>query len=129
MGRRPLRYKVWNAGRYILVLMTVLALFVAPFVVNLTHGPAVAMTVDKIDEIAAHGHAQQHGHTHDETGRGHPGGPLGGHNPADHEHQLHALVCQTANALHPLPDGTPCRFSEAFQHLTPDGPKRPPRVV
>ena len=130
MGKTPFHHRAWRAARRMIVLATVVALIVAPLVVILTHGPAAhAAAASMAGEIAAHGHAHERGHAHDEAGHDHPGGSFGGHNPADHDHQLNALICQAASAPQPFPDRTPCAFSEAFQHLTPDGPRRPPRPV
>ena len=144
MGKTPFHRRAWHPARRMIVLTTVFALVVAPLVVILTHGPAAhqfaasmaAEIAEEIaEEIAAHGHAHGHDHSyahdhaHDEDGDDRPGGSPGGHNPADHDHQLHALVCQAARALKPFPDEAQCAFNEVFRHLTPEGPRRPPRPV
>ena len=134
MGKSPFHGKMWHAARRMIALATVFALIVAPLVVILTHGPAAhavaaSMAAEMAEEIAAHGHAHEHGHAHDEAGHDHPGGSLGGHNPADHDHQLHALVCQATGAAKPFTDKAQCAFGDVFRHLTPDGPRRPPRPV
>ena len=123
MGKKPLHHRAWQAARRVVVLMTVFALIIAPLVVILTHGPAAHEVVGMAGEIAAHGHA------HSEPGHDSPSGPLGGHNAADHDHQLQALICQSASAQHPFPDKVHGELAEAFRHLTPDGPERPPRSV
>ena len=128
MGKKPFRRRAWRAARRMIVLTTVLALIIAPLVVILTHGPAAhaaaaSMAVDMAEEVAAHGHA------HEEAGHDRPGGLFGGHNPADHDHQLQALICQAANAPKPLADKTQCAFRDVFRHLTLEGPRRPPRPV
>ena len=134
MGKTPFHRRAWHPARRMIVLTTVFALVVAPLVVILTHGPAAhqfaaSMAAEIAEGIAAHGHAHDHGHGHDEDGDDRPGGSPGGHNPADHDHQLHALVCQAARALKPFPAEAHCAFSEVFRHLTPEGPRRPPRPV
>ena len=111
-----------------IVLATVFALVGAPFLVILTHGPAAhamaaEMAENIADEIAAHGHA------HDEAGQDHQAGVFGGHNPADHDHQLHAVVCNAAGVANPLPHTAPCAVSDIFRTLTPEGPRRPPRSI
>ena len=124
MGKIPFHRETWQAARRLIVLMTVLALVVAPIVVILTHGPAAhAVAASMAEDIAAHGHA------HDEAGHDSPDGSFEGHNPADHDHQLHALVCQTAGALKPRPDKAQCASSDVFRHLTLEEPRRPPRLV
>ena len=110
------------------VLTTVLALVIAPLVVIHTHGPAAhaaaaAMAVEATESIAAHGHA------HDDAGHHHPGNSFGGHNAADHDHPLHALIGQAASAPGPLPDTAPFWVRDVFRILTLDGPMRPPRPV
>ena len=128
VGKKPFRHRVWHAAYPLIVLTTVFALVVAPLVVILTHGPVVhevsaSMPADLAEEVAAHGHA------HDEAGNDDKSGPFDGHTAADHEHQLQALIYQAASTPQPLPDKAWCAFSEAFRHLTPEGPRRPPRPV
>ena len=133
MGKRPFHSMARRAAHRMIVLTTVFALIVAPLVVILTHGPAayaVAASMaadiaeaDMAEEVAAQGHA------HEDAGHDRPGGSFGGHNPADHDHQLQALICQTANAPKPLADKTHWAFSDVFRHLTVEGPRRPPRPV
>ena len=128
MGKRPFHRRTWRAARSVIVLATVFALVVAPLVVILTHGPAAhavaaSTAVDMVEEIAAQGHV------HDKAGHEHQGGPLDGHNPADHDHQLHALLCQAGNAPKPRPDKAQCASGEALRNLTLKGPRRPPRAV
>ena len=132
MGKTPFHRRTWHAARTMVVLTTVFAMVVAPLVVILTHGPAAhevaaSMTVDMAEKVAAQGHAHDEA-PHDHQ-NGHQSGPLGGHNPADHDHQLHALVCRADSAPKPLPGQARCAFSEGFRHLTPESPRRPPRLV
>ena len=142
MGTTPFHRGVRLAGRRLVALALVLALVVAPLVVTLTHGPAAqaaaaSVAADMIGETAAHGpgpghthaHAHTHTHGHDDAERDHQGGLLGGHNPLDHDHQLHALICPPSSAPTPFPDETPCASGDAFRALTPEGPRRPPRSV
>ncbi len=130
MGKTPFHHRMSHTARRMIVLATVFAFIVAPLVVILTHGPAAhAAAASMAAEMAAEmaGEIAAHGHAHDEAGHDHPGGSLGGHNPADHDHQLHALLCQATGAAKPFPDKAPCAFGDVFRHLTPDGPRRPPR--
>ena len=126
MGMTLFHRKVWDAARHMVVLTTVFALVVTPLIVILTHGPAAhqvaaSTTADIAGGIAAHGHA------HGEDDDGAHNWPFAGHNAADHDHQLQALVCQSAGAADARPDKARCAFDDAFRHLTPDGPRRPPR--
>ena len=128
MNRKSSHRRAWSVARGMIVLTTTLALVAALLVGILTHGPAAhavaaSMDVEMAEEIAAHGHA------HDEASHDHQGGSFGDHNPADHDHQLHALVCQTANIPKPLPDKAQSALSNIFRHLTPEGPRRPPRSL
>ena len=130
MGERPRHRRTWQATRSLIALTIAFALIVAPLVVILTHGPAAQASAASITaEIAAHNHDHNHGHTHDDAQRDRQDGPFGGHDPADHDHPLHALICQPTHAAKPLPDKNQCLFSDVFRHLTPDGPMRPPRFV
>ena len=130
MGKKPFHRRTRYAARSLIALTTALALIVAPLVVILTHGPAAQATAAPITaEITAHGHDHDHGHTHDDPERDGQGGLFGGHSPADHDHQLTALICQPTNAHSPPPDKDHCALSDVFRHLTLEGPIRPPRSV
>ena len=131
MGEKPRHRRIWQAARNLIALTTAFALMVAPLVIILTHGPAAQATAaaSTTAEIAAHGHDHSHGHTHDDAGRDGHDGPFGGHNPADHDHQLQALICPPANTLAPLPDKSKCVLSDVLRNLMPEGPLRPPRFV
>ena len=130
MGETPRHRGTWHAARGMIALTAAFALIVAPLIVILTHGPAAHAAAASIPaEITAHGHDHGHGHTHDDAGRDGHGGPFGGHNPADHDHPLHALICQPTNAPKPLPDKSQCMSSDVFGNLTLEGPMRPPRSV
>ena len=131
MGEKPRHSRTWHAARSLIALMTVFALMVAPLVVILTHGPAAqaAAAASMTAEIAAHGHDHSHGHTYDDAGRDGHGDPLGGHNPADHDHQLQALICPPVNTFAPLPDKSKCVLSDVLRNIKPEGPLRPPRFV
>ena len=110
-----------------IALTIAFALIVAPLVVILTHGPAAHASVLPITaEISAHGHDHSHDHTHDHAGQD---GPIGGHNPADHDHQLQALICPPATTPAPLPDKSQWASSNVFRHLALEGPTHPPRSV
>ena len=132
MGEKPRHRGTWQAARGLVALTVALALLVAPLVVILTHGPvaqaAVALlTVELADEGAGHHH--DHGHTHGDREHDRPGGPVGGHNTADHDHPLQALICQPTTAPAPRADKGPGAFGDIFRHLTFKGPMRPPRSV
>lgn len=130
MGERPRHRKTWRATRCTIALLTAIALNIAPLVVILTHGPAAeAIAASMAAEITAPGHDHDHGPGHDDARHDHRGGPPGGHNPTDHDHQLHALICQATNAAIPLPDKKRCALSDVFRQLALEGPMRPPRSV
>ena len=140
MGHKPFHRRTWRTVREVIVLTVVFALIATPVLVVLTHGPAAHANVASAPAETAggitahshahsHSHAHQHGHKHHESGHGHEGGLFGGHNPADHDHPLHAVIGQAANALKPLPDKAQYAFSDVFQNLTLEGPRRPPRSV
>lgn len=131
MGETPCHRRTWHAARGMIALTIAFALIVAPFVVILTHGPAAhanvaSVTVEIAEKITAHRHSHDEGHSHDEAGHD---GSFAGHNPADHDHQLQALVCKAANAPIPMPDKNQCVLNDVFRHLTLEGPMRPPRSV
>jgi len=130
MGETPRHRRPWHTAHGFIVLTTAFALMVAPLIVILTHGPATQAAAASITaEIAAHSHDHDHGHPHDDTERDLHGDPFGGHNPADHDHQLHALLCQPTNAPTPLPDKRQCALSDVFRPFTLEGPVRPPRFI
>ena len=130
MGESPSHRRTWQAARNLIALTTAFALIVAPLIVILTHGPGTHVSSLSIaTEIAAHGHDHSHGHTHDDTERGFHGEPFGGHNPADHDHPLHALICQPVSTPTPLPDKSKCAFSDVLRNFMSEGPLRPPRSV
>lgn len=130
MGESPSHRRTWQAARNLIALTTAFALIVAPLIVILTHGPGPHVSSLSIaTEVAAHGHDHSHDHTHDDTERGFHGEPFGGHNPADHDHPLHALIRQPASMPTPLPDKSKCAFSDVLRNLTSEGPLRPPRSV
>ncbi len=128
MGGEPFHSRSRRAARRIVVLANVIALLLAPLVVSLTHGPVVgkAATVaglDMPDEIAAHGHA------HGEAPCDSISFPIGGHDATDHEHQLQALLSQTASAQQLFSESGQGVRVDTLRQLNPDGPKRPPRTV
>ncbi len=128
MGERCRHRGAWHAARGVIALTIACALIVAPLVVILTHGPAAhAAAASAIVDPGMHGH--DHGPAHDDAAHDRHGGPFGGHNPADHDHQLHALIGQPGNAPKPLAGESSCAFSDVFRNLTLDGPIRPPRRV
>ena len=130
MGETPRHRRTWHAARNLIALTTAFALIVAPFIVILTHGPAAqAAALSTTTEVAAHGHDHSRGHTHDDAERGVHGEPFGGHDPADHEHPLHALIGQPASTPAPVPDKSRCAFSDVLRNLMPEGLRRPPRPV
>ena len=128
MGKTPCYRRILDVARRAIALALVLALIVAPLVVIVTHGPAAhagaASTAADVAEESAAG-----GHVHDAAGHGRPGGLLGGHNPADHDHQLQALICQATDAHKALPDKTRCALSDLYRILALEAPRRPPRSV
>ena len=120
MGNRPRKRRVRYVARRMVALTTVVALFVAPIVVILTHGPAAhAAATDVAAEVATHGHA--HGELGDRL--------FPGHDATDHEHQLQALTVQPGEAERPTISGAQPEAITSFQGLPRDGPKRPPRTV
>ena len=130
MGEIPHDRRAWYAARDLFALMTALALIVAPLIVTLTHGPAAhASALSTTTEIAAHGHHHSHSHIHDDAERDVHGDLVGGHDPADHDHPLYALVHQSANTPAPLLDKSKCVLSDVLRNITPEGQLRPPRFV
>ena len=128
MGAPPFHHWIRSAARRVTVLATVFALVAAPRVVIATHGPgahemAAAMGVDTTGDISVPGHA------HDHTGHGHADGASVGHNPADHDHPLQALLHPAAAPVKLRPGAAPSAFAAVFRHMSPDGPRRPPRIV
>ena len=130
MSGKPRHSRTWHAARNLIALTTAFALIVAPLIVILTHGPAAhAAALSITTEVAAHAHDHSHGHTHDDTERDVHGEPFGGHNPADHDHSLLALICQPSSTSAPLPDKSRCAFNDVLRNLMPEGLIRPPRSV
>ena len=132
MGETPRNCRTWQAARSLITLTTAFALIVAPLIVILTHGPAAHTSALSITtDVAAHDHSDNHNHNHnhDDIERGVHNSPFGGHSPADHDHPLHALICQPSSTPTPLPDKSRCAFSDALRNLMPEGPMRPPRSV
>ena len=130
MGKARHHRRIWHATRRIVALTSAFALILAPLVVILTHGPAAYAAAASIETpIAAHhhSHGHDHGHVHEETKHDHHGGLFAGHNPTDHDHQLHALICQPVTTAKPYPDKACGGFSNVFRQLTPEGLIPPPR--
>ena len=124
MGNRPRQRRASQVARRLVALTTALALFIAPLVVILTHGPAAHAAAAAMDtEVAPHGHA----HGDREGGIGDD--PFAGHDATDHEHQLQALAVQSAETVRPTANGARHGAVTSFQGLPRDGPKRPPRSV
>ena len=114
-----------------IALAAALALVLAPLIVIVTHSPAAyvaaaSMTADLAADVAEE--VAAHGHTHDHAGHDHDGS-FGAHNPADHDHQLYALIDPATSAPKPLPDKKQCAPGNVFRHLTPEEPRHPPRLV
>ncbi|WP_422367497.1 hypothetical protein [Pelagibius sp.] len=128
MGETSRHRRIWHAARNLIVLTTTFALIVAPLIVILAHGPGAHAAAAAISmEIAKHGH--DHGHTDEDTERDVHDDPFDGHNPADHDHPLHALVYQPENPSKPPPEKSEYALSDVFRHLTLEGLMRPPRFV
>ena len=104
-----------HAARFVVAVMLLLALVLAPVVILSSHGPGAVYLAQKADL------AQQiHGHSHAEDSAGQ-------HDATDHEHPVSAILVgleksgfdvQSAVLFHdmPLADGQ-----------SRDGPRRPPR--
>lgn len=134
--KKPVHRTILHAARGLIALTAAFALIVAPLIVIATHGPAAhmaaaAMTVQTGGDIGAHGHSHDHDHHHGDgvAEQGHEGGSFASHNPADHDHQLQALICRAENGPGQMPDRARCALSDAFRHMAPEGPMRPPRPV
>lgn len=116
---RPLETSAASApaARFVVAIVLLLALILAPVVILPSHGPGAVYLAQKADL------AQQiHGHSHAEDSAGQ-------HDATDHEHQVSAILAgleksgfdvQSAVLFHdmPLADGH-----------SRDGPRRPPRDV
>ena len=125
---RPFRHGAWRAAPGLIVLATIFALLAAPVALALTHGPApqefaAAATMAPLQEAAAHAHA------HGPSENDHQRGSHGGHGPTDHDHQFHALISHAAGAQKPHSDPARSAVRDLYRHLTPEGPRRPPRRV
>lgn len=96
--------------------LIVLALVVAPIIVQLTHGPATAMAVEE---------TVWHGHSHPEL----DDGGTGAHDAADHEHHVTWLLDETGSLA--MVDGVKRRpvGADALLGVIREGPRRPPRLV
>ena len=132
MGKTPRHHRTGHTAHGMIALTVALALIVAPLVVLLTHGPAAQagialMTAETADEVGGRDH--NHSHTHGDGGQGDQADPLGGHNPADHNHPFQALICQPAGAPKPLADKGPGVLGDVFRNLAFQEPMRPPRSV
>lgn len=124
MGKQPSHHAICRAARRMVLLTLMIVLTVAPIVVSLTHGPEIdAVSVTVTDDGASHGHV------HADSGDSHNHPPASGHNPADHDHQLQALINQVTSESKPPLFKASGTLSDAFRTLKPDGPRRPPRLV
>ncbi len=124
MGNRPFHQAFIQTACRFVVLIVMIVLVAAPLVVTLTHGAEIdEMSMSLIKDVA------QHDHVHKDSGDGHKHGPSGGHNPADHDHQLQALVNQATSEPKPRVFKAPGSLSDAIRNLMPEGPRRPPRLV
>ncbi|MEO1249535.1 MAG: hypothetical protein AAFW76_06805 [Pseudomonadota bacterium] len=124
MGKQPSHHAICLAARRMVLLTLMIILMAAPLVVSLTHGPEI----DAVSNTVAHDGAS-HGHVHADSGKSHNHPPASGHNPADHDHQLQALVNQATSEPKPPLFNASGTLSDAFRNLMPDGPRRPPRLV
>jgi hypothetical protein len=95
-----------------------LALVLAPLLVQTTHGPGqIALAIAATADIA------EHGHSHDDGS----GDAFGDHDAADHEHQSQAVLSSQQDKADRQP-----RSTWRIEHLRAgsaarDGPERPPR--
>lgn len=113
MGTGAVRAALRTPGCQMLLLAIACAMLFAPVVVAVTHGPVTAEQI----------------HVHHSTGHDHHSEPTGSHDPADHDHQLQALISPTAGWVHVLPNTEQSTVGDTFRHLMPEGPRRPPRLV
>ncbi len=98
------------------VWLTILALLLAPVIVNLTHLPVAITTAD---DLAAHGHS--HGDADE--------GLVASHDATDHEHQLQGLIHRAGdNAAFRETAGSPSKVPMRSGAIR-EGPRRPPRLV
>mgnify|MGYP005752742051 CR=1 FL=1 len=97
-------------------LFAVLALFLAPIIVSLTHSPAAAMAAEV---------ESRHGHPHG----GADDGLSAGHDATDHEHQVTALLPNTGDIRVFVDDDRDPALAQLASGAIREGPRRPPRHV
>ncbi len=108
------------------VLAIIFAMLAAPVALMLTHDFTsldISETVDPVED------GEADGHDHDAPESEQHGGSHGSHGPADHDHQFHALIGPPAGAVTPHADAARSTVRDRFRHLTPEGPRRPPRLT
>lgn len=103
-----------RASTFLMTMMTVLALVLAPVIVAATHGPAAMMAAA---ETAAHGHSH-----------GDDGGLWSGHDATDHDHQLAAILTPGAKEHERYERGTLGPGALDAESRAVLRPRRPPRA-
>ncbi|MBD1547378.1 hypothetical protein [Roseibium aggregatum] len=107
--------RAWSI-RPAVVLTVVLALALSQVIVSLTHAPSAS---NDLVSIAQQGHSHGDGLT--ET--------ISGHDAADHEHQLNALINPAAKDMAPANNRLSSFNDRDWEGLVRDGPQRPPKSV
>lgn len=103
-------------ARGVCAWFAVLALFLAPIIVNLTHSPAAAMDA----EVGV-----WHGHSHGDA----DDGIFAGHDATDHEHQVTALLGRPGNLQVSTDGAYDLARAEFPSGAIREGPRRPPRQI
>ena len=103
-------------ARGVCAWFAVLALFLAPVIINLTHSPAAAMAADM--EVW-HGHS--HGDTADDS--------FAGHSTTDHEHQVTGLLTNPDSPQISVDDALEVSAVAVPSGNIRDRPRRPPRLI
>jgi len=126
LDTRFIKSELSHAARKAAVLAVIFAVLAAPVVLMLTHDftpQDISETVEPVED------AEADGHDHDAPEGEHRSGSHGSHGPADHDHQFHALIGPPAGAVKPLSNAAGSAIRDRFRHLTPEGPRRPPRLT
>lgn len=92
-----------------------LALLLAPTVIQSSHGPGAIYLAQKADLAK-----QAHGHSHDQDA-------VGQHDATDHEHQVSAILPGTAKSGFTVQSAVLFRDMPLADGHSRDGPRRPPR--
>lgn len=103
------------AARFVVAVMLLLGLILAPVVVLPSHGPGADYLAQQVDLAQ-----QNHGHSH-------AGDSAGQHDATDHEHQAAAILTGSGSFGLDLQAAVPFDDMPLADGHSRDGPRRPPR--